>query len=206
MKLLVFGGSFDPVHRGHVAMADAAKVQWRPDLLVWIPSRQAPHKLDAQPAAPEDRADMLRAVLVDRGPDEALRLDEFDRCGPSYSVDTLEHLAAEFPQAELAFLCGGDSLSHLATWRDLPRLFRLARFLFAPREGWGPEREEPFRAELPAGLDALLRITWLEMEPVRCSSTAIRGALAANEGVGTDLPPAVAELIAARGLYRATSA
>jgi nicotinate-nucleotide adenylyltransferase len=206
MKLLVFGGSFDPVHRGHVAMAEAAQAQWKPDLLAWVPSRQAPHKLDARPAAPEDRADMLRAVMADRGPGEVLRLDEFDRSGPSYSVDTLEHLAAEFPQAELAFLCGGDSLGHLATWRDLPRLFRLARFLFAPREGWGPEREEVFRAELPAALDALLRISWLEMEPVRCSSTAIRAAAAAGEDLGADLPPAVAELVLARGLYRATSA
>lgn len=201
MKHLVFGGSFDPVHRGHVAMATAAQEQWRPDRLSWLPSRLAPHKLEANPVSPEHRQAMLALVLRQRPSSEQLCLDEFAREGPSFTVDTLAALQQKDPAQELSFLLGGDSLGHLATWRDLPQLFRLAHFVFAPRVGFGPEQERAFRQSLAPELAASWRVTWLSMEPVGCSSSGLREALRAGETCA-DLPPQVAEYIAAHGLYQ----
>jgi len=201
MRHLVFGGSFDPVHRGHVAMADAALTQWQPDCLSWVPSRQAPHKLAAHPASAQDRADMLAEVLAQRSTIEVLCLDEFRRAGPSYTVDTLAAFHKAAPEDELAFLLGGDSLSHLATWRDLPQLFGLCSFLFAPRLGWETPQEQRFRQELTPQLETAFRSEWLTMEPVVCSSSEIRIQLEAGAS-SADLAPPVAALIQQRGLYR----
>jgi len=204
MKHLVFGGSFDPVHRGHIAMATAAQEQWQPDRLSWLPSRLAPHKLDAQAVAPKHRQAMLELVLAERPQNECLCLDEFSREGPSFTVDTLEHLLAQNPTQELAFLLGGDSLSHLATWRDLPRLFQLAHFVFAPRVGFGPPQEQEFRKTLAPEVAAQWRVTWLAMEPVLCSSSELRKALQ-NRAPCPDLPSAVAKYIATHQLYQGTT-
>lgn len=204
MKHLVFGGSFDPVHRGHIAMATAAQEQWQPDRLSWLPSRLAPHKLDAQAVAPQHRQAMLELVLAERPSNEVLCRDEFSREGPSFTVDTLQDLVAKDSSQELAFLLGGDSLSHLATWRDLPRLLQMAHFVFAPRVGYGPQQEQEFRHGLAPEITAHWRVTWLSMEPVLCSSSELREALQAGAPC-PDLPPAVAEYIAAHRLYRGST-
>lgn len=204
MKHLVFGGSFDPVHRGHIAMATAAQEQWQPDRLSWLPSRLAPHKLDAQAMAPQHRQAMLELVLAERPGNEVLCLDEFSREGPSFTVDTLQDLMVQDPSQELAFLLGGDSLSHLATWRDLPRLLQMAHFVFAPRVGYGPQQEQEFRQSLAPEIAARWRVTWLSMEPVLCSSSELRKALKAGAPC-SDLPPAVAEYIVAHRLYQGST-
>lgn len=201
MVRVVFGGSFDPVHRGHVAIADAAQAELQPDLLLWMLSRHAPHKAGRAPASPEDRAAFLELVLRER---EGEQLDrrELARPGPSYSVDTLEELRAEDPDGELIFLAGADSLGHLATWRALPRLFELCAWRFAPRPGWGEAELERFRASLPEEQRAHFRAAMLPMEEVAVSSSGIREALAAGEDPA-GLPPGVLAEIRARGCYRA---
>ena len=199
MRRLVFGGSFDPVHLGHLAIADAAKKALRPDLLSWVLSRHAPHKEGSPPASAEDRAALLEIALRGRRK-EQLDRRELARPGPSYTVDTLEEMRAEDPGGGLAFLAGADTLAHLRTWRSLPRLFELCSWRFAPRPGWGSRELQAFRAALPGELRVTFRATMLEMEEVPYSSTAIRAALAAG-GPVEGLPPGVLEELRARGLY-----
>lgn len=174
--ILVFGGSFDPVHDGHIAMADAAQREKRPDKILWVPSRHAPHKPDMPPASAEERVAYLHAVVDERPREEVCTL-EVHRDGLSYTVDTLRELETQYPGEELYFLLGGDSLSHLTTWRDLPELFARVHFLFAPRVGWGMERLQPFREALPENLQASFRAEFLPMDEVDVSSTEVRSAL-----------------------------
>ncbi len=201
MRLLAFGGSFDPVHRGHEAMADAAARATRPDRFLWIPSGHAPHKPAQAPAPAEARAAFLRLVLADRPGEELCRL-ELERPAPSYTVDTLQILQEQHPGAEILFLLGSDSLSHLSGWRDPERLFRLAEFLFAPRRGWPEAALVRFRAALPDELRPAFRARFLAMAEVELSSTALRAALARGEQPA-GLHPAVFAEIRRRGCYGA---
>lgn len=196
---IVFGGSFDPVHRGHLAMADAAQEQVHPTEILWVPSRHAPHKPTSPPAAGDARLAFLEAVVEPRVGETVCTL-ELHRQGLSYTVDTLRALAELHPQEEFAFLLGGDSLSHLATWRDLEELFTRVEFLFVPRTGWGEDKLEPFRAGLDPHFRSLFRAKFLNMEPVDCSSTAIRASLDRGE-MPASVPGAVATLIRVGGHY-----
>jgi nicotinate-nucleotide adenylyltransferase len=204
MRLLVFGGSFDPVHRGHEAMADAAWHAVQPDRFLWVPSGHAPHKPDRAPAPAEDRAAFLAAILINRPREELCRL-ELDRPAPSYTVDTLEILRTKQPDAELHFLLGSDSLAHLAGWRDPQRLFELAQFWFAPRRGWPEEALAAFRSRLQPDLRTRLRAQFLAMPPVDLSSTALREAFARGE-TPSGLHPAVLAEIRRRRCYGARPA
>lgn len=193
MRIVVFGGSFDPVHLGHEAIADAARRELQPDRLLWVPAGRAPHK-DAGAAATDlQRLALLRLVLARRPVDE-LDPREMQRTGPSYSVDTLRELQAEQPDAELIFLLGADSLAHLASWRDLPGLFALAQFAFAPRPGWDRARLAAFCASLPSALRAKFRARWLDMPEVAVSSTAIRAAIARGDAPAGLRPEVMAEV------------
>lgn len=193
MRLLVFGGSFDPVHRGHEAMADAAWRAAQPDRFLWVPSGHAPHKPAVAPAPAEARTAFLRLILADR-PREELCLVEIERPAPSYTVETLQLLSEQNPGAELLFLLGSDSLAHLAGWRDPARLFNLAEFLFAPRRGWPESALARFRAALPEELRASFRARFLDMPEVDFSSTALRAALARGESPAGLQPAVLAEI------------
>lgn len=201
MRLLVFGGSFDPVHCGHEAMADAAWQGVQPDRFLWIPSGHAPHKPALAPAAAELRVAFLRQVLADR-PREELCLLEVNRPAPSYSVDTMQALRAQMPTAEIHFLLGSDSLAHLAGWRELERLFELVHFVFAPRRGWPEAALTAFTSALPEDLRPRFHGRFLTMPPVDISSTAIRAALARGEAAA-GLHPGVLDLIRRAGCYGA---
>ncbi len=201
MKVLVFGGSFDPVHLGHEAMVDAARQALHPDLVFWVPAHQAPHKLGHAPAPAEDRLAFLERVLAHRPGERPCRF-ELDRPPPSYTVDTLEELHRRWPGAEAWFLMGADSLAHLDTWHDLPRLFGLAGFVLVPRDGWGRAQLDAFRRGLPPELRRRFRTRFLDVDLPAYSSTAIRAALAGGEEP-EGLRPEVLEEIRRRGDYGA---
>ena len=128
MKLGLFGGSFDPVHLGHLLVAQAAREEAGLARVFFIPAAQSPFKPAAQPAPAAQRLRLLRLALAG---DAASEIDdqEIRRGGASYSIDTVRDYAARFPDAELFFLIGGDQIAQLHLWREAAELARLGYIL-----------------------------------------------------------------------------
>ena len=186
-RIALFGGSFDPVHLGHLEIAARAVASMRLDRVIFLPCRISPHKLDGPPpTAGEDRLAMLG--LATAGLDWA-EVDDFDLTQepPSYSYLTVEEMARRHPQAKLFWLLGRDQWDALPRWKHPEMLAAAVEFIVFSREG-----------------DPLPREGWI-MHPVAgvhpASATAIRTALG-HGGSPPWLPPAVAAFIRDRGLYR----
>ena len=210
MLKLFYGGTFDPVHNGHIAIARAARDEL--DCTVRLmPAADPPHR--APPGADAgQRAEMLELAVADQS---GLLVDrrELQRQGRSYTIDTLRQLRAEFgPAMPIALLIGADSFVGLPTWREWEALFDFAHFVVAPRPG------SPLDGELPPELTALAGRRWADSPQVLKTAPAgrlylldqpmhpesasdIRGRIAAGEPWQELVNPAVARYIAAHGLY-----
>ena len=196
-RLGVYGGSFDPPHQAHLALARAAVGQLGLDRLLWLPAGRPWQK--ARELAPDaDRLAML-GLLVAGEPRFAVDDRELRRSGPSYTIDTLRELQAECPQARLFLVIGQDQLAGLPSWRDWTQLLEQATLAVAGRAGDAVAPPPEVAAHAP-------RLERLEMPPMPHSSTAIRAHLAAG-GTARELAPAmvspeVAGYIDSRRLYR----
>lgn len=192
MHLGLFGGTFDPPHIGHLIVAETIRAQFALSRVVWMPAAIPPHKAhrDLTPAA--IRLALVRTAIADNPFFEASDL-ELRREGPSYTVDTLRHLHAHYPDARLSLLIGGDSLAGFAQWREPGEIARLAGLLVYGRQGAAPD------AALPPGAD----VRFAEGGHVDVSSSHIRARLHTGETVRYLVPDAVLHEIARRGLYRA---
>lgn len=132
-RIGIFGGSFDPVHNGHVAIARRAIAEFRLDRLLVIPAAVSPFKVENAPAAPGyDRLALLRAAFAGI-PEAVVDARELERGGVSYSVVTVREVAAEYPGAEIVFLVGEDSVAGLPRWKAFDELQRLCTFKSFPR-------------------------------------------------------------------------
>jgi nicotinate-nucleotide adenylyltransferase len=195
MRVGVFGGSFDPVHSAHVAMAEAAATSYRLGRILFVPARLSPHKLDAPPADARHRVAMLALALAGR-PDWTISFDELDREGPSYTVDTLRALASRAPGDELWLLMGTDALAGFDRWRqpdEILRLARIAAFRRDPRWGDG--------LVLPTVAGSAERVEVFDAGSVRISSTELRRDLSRGASPAGRVPAPVAEYITKHGLY-----
>ena len=134
MRLGIFGGTFDPVHYGHLLLAETCREQLKLDQVRFVPAATPPHKLDHQISDGHARADML-SLAVSGYPEFVVDRRELKRKGPSFTVDTLTEYATEFPDAELFFLIGADSLRDLPTWRNPERISQLATLVACNRPG-----------------------------------------------------------------------
>jgi nicotinate-nucleotide adenylyltransferase len=189
MKIGLLGGSFDPVHLGHLLVARAAREELGLDKVCFIPAAQSPFKPGTPPAPAPERLRLLRLALAGETGCEIEDL-ELRRGGVSYTVDTLRHYAGKFPGAELFYLVGADQTGQLPQWREAAELARLAQFVVAPRPGEGPPAlPPPFRGRALRGF------------PVVVSSSQIRARVKAGLPVTLLTPPAVAEAIANNRLY-----
>ena len=203
MRRLVFGGSFDPVHAGHVALARAAARVLRADRVSLVPAAGAPHKREGAGASAEDRLEMCRRAVAGDPLFDVLDV-EVRRGGVSYTVDTLRELIAG-PCAgdSLMLLLGQDQLAGLAQWKDARALAALAPIAVVPREG----ADEPPWAELEGALgrEAVggIRARMLKVPPVAISSTDVRKRAAEGRSVRCRVPDPVADYIEEKGLYRA---
>jgi nicotinate-nucleotide adenylyltransferase len=189
MKIGLFGGSFDPVHLGHLLVARTAVEELGLDRLYLIPAAQSPFKLESQHAPPAARLRWLRLALAGR-PECEVDDQEIRRGGVSFSIETLRDYARRFPQAELFYLIGADNAAKLDTWREPAELARLAEFVVVPRPGGGPAHfPPPFRGRALAGF------------PLGVSSSQIRARLQAGRAIDHLVPPGVAESIRQSGSY-----
>jgi nicotinate-nucleotide adenylyltransferase len=199
MTLGVFGGSFDPVHFGHLRMAEEARIQVGLDRVLFVPTQVSPFKVGRTVTPGEQRLEMLHIALADN-PAFAASDVELTRPGPSYTVDTLRLLKEQYPTAELFFLTGTDAVRDLPKWRQPEEILSLARFLVAARPG--VDKADVLHA-LPDTWEA--RIAFIEMPELDISSTYLRERLRDGRSVRYLLPRAVEEYIVSRGLYRETS-
>ncbi|HOP97287.1 MAG TPA: nicotinate-nucleotide adenylyltransferase [Verrucomicrobiota bacterium] len=189
MRIGLFGGSFDPVHLGHLLVAWAAREELGLDRLFFVPAARSPFKPDAAPTAGRERVRLLRLALA--GCDWCeIDEQELRREGVSYTIDTVRDYARRFPGAELHYLIGTDHVSRLPEWKEAEELAKLVRFAVIPRPGVA-------EAELPP----LFHARVLSGFPLRVSSSEIRARVKAGRPIEFLVPPAVAEAIRNYQLY-----
>jgi nicotinate-nucleotide adenylyltransferase len=185
----IYGGSFDPVHLGHLLVAQAAIEELGLDRLFIIPAAQSPFKPENQPASAPLRLRWLRLALAGKTNCEVDE-QEIQRGGISYSVDTLRGYAARFPGAKLFYLIGADNAAKLNEWRDPAALARLAEFVAVPRPGGAAGNfPPPFRGRTLKGF------------PFGVSSSEIRSRLKAGLPIDHLMPAAVASAIHEARVY-----
>jgi nicotinate-nucleotide adenylyltransferase len=182
-RIGLFGGSFDPVHLGHVLVAQAACEEIQLDRLFFILAAQSPFKPASQPAPPEVRLRMLRLALVGKSNYE-IDDQEILRGGVSFTIDTVRHYRARFPESELFYLIGADHVPTLPKWREAEELARLVQFIVIPRPGETVvQSPPPFRIRNLVG--------W----PLKVSSSEIRARAQAALPIEHLVPPGVDEAI-----------
>jgi nicotinate-nucleotide adenylyltransferase len=185
----LFGGSFDPVHLGHLLVAQAAREELALTRLFFIPAAQSPFKPDRRPTPAEIRLRLLRLALAGK---DWCELDdqEIKRGGFSYTIETVRDYARRFPQAQFFYLIGADHISQLPKWHEAQELAQRVEFVVIPRPGQqDAPLPVPFRGRLLAGF------------PLGVSSSGIRARVKAGLSIEHLAPPAVAEAIHNNQLY-----
>jgi len=192
----VMGGSFNPIHIGHLVTADEARHSFDLDEVVFVPAGH-PWQKDVHDVAPAEHRHMMCVIATSQDPTFRVSRIEIDRPGPTYTLDTLRALKEERPLDELFFITGADAILQILTWRDPEAVLREARFIAATRPGYDLDRLEK---ELPEGLED--RVAIMEIPALAISSTDVR--IRAREGrpIRYLVPAGVAEYIEKNGLYR----
>lgn len=198
MRLGIFGGTFDPVHNGHLLLAEQCREQCRLDQVWFIPAGIPPHKLARTLASGKARAEMLELAVAGH---DFLRVDrrELDRSDPCYTVETLAVLQAEEPTRELFFLMGADSLAEFSTWREPRRIVELAELAVVNRGQAAVPELGPLRALL--GETLVSRIHFVTISGVDVSSSDIRQRIREGKSIRYMVPRAVECYIETHGLY-----
>ncbi len=190
-RIGLFGGSFDPVHLGHLLVAQAAGEELALERLFFIPAAQSPFKPASQPATAALRWRMLRLALAGK-PNCEIDAQETERGGISFTIDTVRDYTRRFPQSELFYLIGADHVPTLPKWREAEELAHLMQFVVIPRPG-----------EIPATLPLPFRIQVLGGWPLQLSSSQIRARVQSGQPIDHLVPFGVGEVIREAGLYRA---
>lgn len=201
MRLGIFGGSFDPVHWGHLKLAACCQQQTLLDQLWFVPTSVQPLKHDGPQASNEDRCAMLRRALADQG-SWHICLQETERGGISYTADTLEWIAAQQPQAEIFFLMGADTLHLLPRWKSPRTVCQLATPVVVRRPG-EPEPNFTILAPWvePKRIQEIERHQ-VEMPAMPICSSQIRQQAALGGTLEGLVPNAVAQYISEHRLYQ----
>lgn len=201
MRIGIFGGSFNPIHTGHLVLAQDAADAYSLDHVVFVPAAIPPHKLTQTLITPDQRLDMVRLALAGH---EAWEVsdEEVRRGGVSFSIDTVRHFKSVRPDAELYFIIGGDTLPELHTWREIETLLGLCKFITMVRPGFDPETLKKKSLQLPGKFvdDLIGRVTVGHV--IGISSTEVRMRVAQNKPIRYLVPDAVERYIHEHMLYR----
>lgn len=195
-RIGVLGGTFDPVHNGHLYIARELRDALGLERVTWVPAGRPPHKAGQIVSSDRDRLTMLEIALAGSPLDEISTID-LDRAGPSYTADTLELLRSQVSPATLVFLMGEDSLRDLPTWHDPERILRAAELAVAGRPGIDANLDVLTQA-IPA-LNGRVHLALIDEVPV--SSSDIRQRVRENQPITGLVPAAVESYIRERGLY-----
>jgi len=188
-RIGLFGGSFDPVHNGHLLVAMAACEEIGLERVFFIPAAQSPFKPESKPAPPEMRLRLLRLALAGKTNYEVDQ-QELQRGGTSYTIDTVRDYKTRFPKSELFYLIGADHIPQLHKWRSADELARSVEFVAIPRPGQTAPAS-------PAGF----RVRALHGFPFGVSSSQIRERIRAGKSIDGLVPAAVTEAIRNSRLY-----
>ncbi len=188
-RIGILGGTFDPPHYGHLTIAETAIRKLKLKEVIFVPAKTPPHKSEEEISSRRDRLAMLKLAVAGK---ERIHISEieFERQGPSYTVDTLTELQREYPDDEFYFLIGADNISEMESWHQPERIFEMVNVVAAGRPGFSA-------AGKFAGM-----IESFDMKPVNISSTMIREKVRADLSISGLLPAAVEEYILKRNLYK----
>jgi nicotinate-nucleotide adenylyltransferase len=189
------GGTFDPIHHGHLVAASEVARRFDLDEVVFVPTGQPWQKADRHVSGAEDRY-LMTVIATASNPRFTVSRVDIDRPGMTYTVDTLRDVRAERgDDVDLYFITGADALAQILTWRDAERLFELAHFVGCTRPG--VELASPIIAQLPQD-----RVTVMEIPALAISSTDCRLRVGEQEPIWYLVPDGIVQYIAKRGLYQ----
>ena len=201
----ILGGTFDPIHYGHLMIADQVREALELDRVLFVPAAIPPHKMDEQIAPAADRAAMVKLAIAGN-PLFSMCEIELGRPGPSYTVDTLAELADEAirqgVQRELHFILSVEALAWFKNWHEPARLIGLARLAVVARSGTPIPLSRRLGALLPGGAASMSRVECIRTLVVAHSSSDVRARVAAGRSIRYLVPPAVEAYIRDHRLYR----
>lgn len=198
-RIAIYGGTFDPVHMGHLEIGRRVSQVFEIDQFLFVPARQAPHKQDREPTSGNHRYAML-ALATQHDPGLCLSTFELDAPGRQYTVDTLTHFRGHFGEsAELFFVMGADSWMEITNWREWQKLTTLANLIVITRPG--------FKLEVPEPEPGRKQVFVSDAVMIDVSATQVREAARAGdeEKLNKLVPQGVANYIRKYGLYRNTN-
>ena len=191
-RLGVMGGTFDPIHYGHLVTAEEAQVQFALDAVVFVPTGHPWQKNDAKVSPPEDRY-LMAVIATASNPQFTVSRVDIDRDGPTYTVDTLRDLRGVYgKRSAMYFITGADALEKILSWKDAEQLFELAHFVGVTRPGF-----DLSDAHLPSEA-----VTLVQVPALAISSSDCRARVAAGQPVWYLVPDGVVQYIAKHKLYR----
>ncbi|RAY10719.1 nicotinic acid mononucleotide adenylyltransferase [Actinomadura craniellae] len=195
-RLGIMGGTFDPIHHGHLVAASEVAHLFSLDEVVFVPTGQAWHKGEREVTAAEDRY-LMTVIATASNPRFSVSRIDIDRPGPTYTIDTLREMRAlHGPDTELFFITGSDALAKMLTWRNAEDMFGYAHFVGCTRPGH--RLADP---GLPDG-----RVSLVEVPALSISSTECRDRIRAGEPIWYLVPDGIVQYINKRGLYRGAPA
>jgi nicotinate-nucleotide adenylyltransferase len=195
-KIGIFGGTFDPVHLGHLIIASEMQYELELELVLWVPAGDPPHKPDQIITPARHRVRMLELALAGRE-DFVIDHTDLERAGPSYTADTVARIQAQHPEDQMIFLMGADSLRDLHTWREPERILAVAEL--------GVARRPDVEVDLEASIERLPplrgRVTIVDVPLIGITSRDLRHRVANDEPIAYQIPFAVERYIMEFSLY-----
>jgi nicotinate-nucleotide adenylyltransferase len=189
-RIGIMGGTFDPVHHGHLVAASEVQARFDLDEVIFVPTGE-PWQKGAREVSPAEDRYLMTVIATASNPRFSVSRVDIDRKGPTYTVDTLQDLRASRPESELFFITGADALAQILSWRDAEKLFGLAHFIGVTRPGYTLDDHH-----LPDG-----SVSLVEVPAMAISSTACRERVALGEPVWYLVPDGVVQYIQKRDLY-----
>jgi len=203
-SLGIMGGTFNPIHNGHLVTAEEALIQYKLDEVIFIPSGHAPHKGNREILDPEQRY-LMTVIATASNPDFSVSRMEIDKPGPSYTIDTLRELKKVYGEnIDIYFITGADAILEILTWKDIDKFYGLCSFIAATRPGYSLKgfKELHLLPENQHGTSKKPHVFIMEIPALAISSTDIRQRVKEQRPIQYLVPEGVANYIRKYGFYQ----